>query len=171
MLKDKMEAALNQQINAETYSAYLYWSMAAYFQSLSLPGAAHWMECQAQEELSHAAKFYRYIVERGGRATLAAIEAPQTEWQGPLEVMEAVAAHEQKVTGLINDLMNLAAEEKDHATVSMLRWFVDEQVEEEATAQEIVDRIKLAGEKGPGLFMIDKELGGRVLASSGEDDS
>jgi ferritin len=162
MLSGKMEAAINKQINAELYSGYLYLSMAAHFESVSLPGFAHWMRAQAQEELFHAVKFFDYVCERGGRATLGAIEAPPAEWESPLAVFEAAYAHEQKVTGMINDLVNLAIEEKDHASNNFLQWYVAEQVEEEASADEVVQKLKLAGKEGGGLFMLDRELGQRA---------
>jgi ferritin len=163
MLADKMESVLNNQVNAELYSAYLYLSMAAYFQSVDLPGFATWMRVQAQEEVVHAMKIYDFIGERGGRVTLTAIEEPPTEWDSPLAVFEQAYAHEQKVTGLINGLVDTAESLKDHATRSFLSWFVDEQVEEEASADAVVRRLKLAGESGSGLFMIDRELGQRVF--------
>ena len=162
MLGGRMEDALNKQVNAELYSSYLYLSMAAYFESVDLSGFAAWMRVQAQEELVHAIKLYDFVNERGGRVTLTAIEAPPVQWDSPLAVFEAVYSHEQKVTGLINGLVDLAIEERDHATRSFLMWFVDEQVEEEASADAVVRKLKLAGESGSGLFMIDRELGQRV---------
>lgn len=163
MLKEKIEQALNDQLNAEMYSAYLYLSMSAYFQSLSLGGFANWMRVQAQEELVHAMKFYDFVNERGGRVTLKPIDAPATSWESPLAVFEAAYAHEQKVTGLINDLVNLALGEKDHATHIFLQWFVTEQVEEEDSANEVVQKIKLMGEASGGMFMLDRELGQRIF--------
>ena len=163
MIKKKMETAINKQINAELYSAYLYLSMSAYFQTLNLGGFANWMRIQAQEELTHAMKFYDYLIERGGRATMLIIEAPKTTWPSPLAAFEDVYKHEQKVTGLINDLMNLAATEKDHASVNMLHWFVDEQVEEESSADDIVQKLKLVGKGGSGLLMLDQQLGQRIF--------
>ena len=163
MIKKKMETAINKQINAELYSAYLYLSMSAYFQTLNLGGFANWMRIQAQEELTHAMKFYDYLIERGGRATMLIIEAPKTTWPAPLAAFEDVYKHEQKVTGLINDLMNLAATEKDHASVNMLHWFVDEQVEEESSADDIVQKLKLVGKGGSGLLMLDQQLGQRIF--------
>jgi len=133
MISKKIEKALNKQINAELYSAYLYLSMVAYFESVNLPGFANWMKVQTQEELMHAMKIYDFVNERGGRVVLKAIEAPPTEWDSPLDAFEATYKHEQKVTGLINNLVNLAIEEKDHATSSFLQWFVNEQVEEESS--------------------------------------
>lgn len=161
MLSPKIEEAFNKQINAEFYSSYLYLSMAAYFEWRSLPGMAHWMRLQVDEENAHGTKFYDFIHERNGRVKLAAIDAPEVEWDSPLAAFEAALAHEQKVTGLINDLVNLAMAEKDHAAANFLQWFVDEQVEEEANAAEVVDMLKLAGEKGTALFMIDRQLGQR----------
>ncbi|MEW5914427.1 MAG: ferritin [Thermodesulfobacteriota bacterium] len=163
MLDPKMEAALNGQINAELYSAYLYMSMATWFDQKQLPGMAHWMRVQTQEEMTHAVKFYTFVNERGGRVTLSAIEGPPTDWQSPLAVFQAVAKHEAKVTGLINGLMDLALKIKDHASASMLRWFVDEQVEEESSAADVVGKMKLTQKESSGLFMIDNELGARVF--------
>ncbi len=163
MLSKKMLKALNGQLNAELYSSYLYLSMAAYFESVGLAGFSSWMQAQAQEELFHAMKFYHYVSERGGRVVLAAIEAPPSEWDSALAVFEATCEHEQKVTGLINDLVNLAIKEKDHATNSFFQWFVTEQVEEEATASEVVNQLKLMGDAPGGLFMLDRELGTRVF--------
>ena len=163
MIGKKVEAALNNQINAELYSAYLYLSMNSYFLSINLTGFANWMRIQALEEMTHADKFYRYVNERGGRVTLMPIDGPPGEWSSPLAVFEDVYRHEQKVTAMIHSLVDLAIEEKDHATSSMLHWFVDEQVEEEANAQSIVAQLKLIGKNTGGLFMLDRELGTRVF--------
>ncbi len=163
MLTKNMEEALNKQVNAELYSAYLYLSMAAYFESVDLKGCATWMYAQTQEEMVHAMKIYEYINERGGRAIMDAIDAPKNEWGSALEVFEHAYQHEQYVTSLINDLMDLSISEKDHATRIFLQWFVTEQVEEEASASGVVERLKLAGESTGGLFMVDKELGQRQL--------
>ena len=163
MLSEKMADALNGQLNAELYSAYLYLSMEAYFQATDLPGFANWMCVQVQEEQFHARKFYDYINERGARVALARIEAPPKEWDSPLAVFEAGLAHEQKVTGLINELVNLAIDAKDHAADSFLRWFVDEQVEEEDTAGTIVGQLKLISDSPQALFLMDKELSQRVF--------
>ncbi len=171
MISKKMEKALNAQVNAELYSAYLYLSMESYFQSLNLNGFASWMRVQTQEEVSHAIKIYDFINERGGRALLKGIEGPPTEWKSPLAVFEASYAHEQKVTGLINDLVDLAIKEKDHATNSFLQWFVNEQVEEEASADAIVQQLKMMEKAPGGMFMLDRELGQRVFtppAAEGE---
>lgn len=163
MLTEKMQDALNQQVNAELYSAYLYLAMEAYFKSINLPGFANWMRVQTQEELLHAMKIYDFINQRNGRVTLKAIAQPQTEWKSPLAVFEAAYKHEQKVTGLINDLVNLAVKEKDHATSTFLQWFVNEQVEEEASANGVVQKLKMTGKSPDGLFLIDRELALRVF--------
>jgi len=171
MISKKMEKALNGQINAELYSAYLYLSMEAYFRSLNLNGFANWMRVQTQEEIFHVTKMYNFIDERGGRITLKAIEGPPTEWDSPLAVFEAAYAHEQKVSGLINDLVNLAIEEKDHATNTFLQWFVNEQVEEESSADDVVQQLKMMKDAPGGMFMLDRELGQRVFtppAAQGE---
>jgi len=163
MISKKMEQALNEQINAELYSAYLYLSMAAYFESVNLPGFANWMRAQTQEELMHAMKIYDFVNEQGGRVLLKAIEQPQSEWESPLDAFEAVCKHEQKVTGLINDLVNLAIEAKDHATNAFLQWFVNEQVEEEESASDIVGKLKLIEANPQGMCMLDKEMGQRIF--------
>jgi len=163
MISNKMEEALNGQINAELYSAYLYLSMEAYFESVSLPGFATWMRVQTQEELMHTMKIYGFVNERGGRVLLKSIDQPPTEWESPLAVFEASYKHEQKVTGLINDLVNLAIEQKDHATNSFLQWFVNEQVEEEDSADQVVQKLKMIKNDPGGLFLVDRELGQRVF--------
>ena len=163
MISEKMQDAMNAQINAELYSSYLYLSMAAYFEDTSLEGMANWMRCQAQEEIVHAMKFFRYINERGGTVTLTAIDGPETSWESPLAVYEQAYAHEQKVTGLINDLVSLAEELRDRADLSFLQWFVDEQVEEEDSARTVVDKLKLFGAAPQALYMLDRELGLRVF--------
>ena len=157
----KVEKAINEQINAELYSAYLYLSMAAYFDGLSLSGFAHWMKTQAKEEMEHAMKFYHYIYECGGDVKLKAIDQPPTQFKSPLAVVKEVLAHEQKVTGLIHKLYELSYNEKDYAFKSFLKWFIDEQVEEEDNARHLIDQVTLAGEKGPGLYLLDKELAKR----------
>ncbi|HAA03803.1 MAG TPA: ferritin, partial [Syntrophobacteraceae bacterium] len=139
-------------------------SMGAYFQDLNLRGFAQWMKVQALEELTHATKFYGYVNDRGGRVILAAIDAPPSSWESPLTVFEDVLAHEQKVTGLINKLVDLAIKEKDHATNTFLQWFVTEQVEEEASANEVLQKLKLMGDAQGGLFMLDQELAQRLFA-------
>ncbi|MHC4560390.1 MAG: ferritin [Planctomycetota bacterium] len=171
MISKKIEDALNEQVNAELYSAYLYLSMESYFKSLNLNGFANWMRVQTQEEVAHAMKIYDFINERGGRVLLKAIEGPSTKWDSPLALFEAVYAHEQKVTGLINNLVDLAIKEKDHATNTFLQWFVNEQVEEESSADEIVQQLKMMENAPGGMFMLDRELGQRVFtppATEGE---
>ena len=169
MISEKMQAAINDQINAETYSAYLYLSMGAYFDDLDLGGFANWMKIQAQEELLHATKFYDFLVERGGKVLLCAIDGPPTEWDSPLAVFEAVYAHECKVTGLINDLVALAREQNDNASRIFLQWFVTEQVEEESTADGLVQKLKLIGKDGQGLFMMDREPALRIFTPPTQD--
>lgn len=166
MLNKKIEEALNAQINAEMWSAYLYLSMAAHCHAAGYNGMANWFEVQFNEEQDHARIFYNYIVQRGGKVTLKAIDAVPTSWDSILAVFENTLQHEQKVTALINDLMALALDEKDFATQSMLKWFIDEQVEEEDNAQTIIDNIRMIGDNGYGLFMLDKELGARTYTQA-----
>jgi ferritin len=164
MMNPNVEKALNEQVRWELYSSYLYLSMSSWYESIGLRGFANWERVQAQEELAHALKFFDYIIARGGRAILLPVEAPPAEWASPLEGFEFQLAHEQKVTALINGLVNLAIDERDHATSNMLRWFVDEQIEEEANAGELVDKLRMIGEDGASglLYMLDKELATRV---------
>jgi ferritin len=171
MISKNVGKALNEQINAEMYSAYLYLSMESYFRSLNLNGFAIWMRVQVQEEMMHAMKIYDFVNERSGRVILKSIAAPPTEWESPLAVFEATYKHEQKVTGLINELVNLAVKEKDHATNVFLQWFVSEQVEEESSAEKIVQQLKVMEEAPGGIFKLDRELGRRVFkphAKTGE---
>ncbi|MHC4119498.1 MAG: ferritin [Planctomycetota bacterium] len=171
MISNKMEDALNGQVNAELYSAYLYLSMESWFKSKNMNGFATWMRVQTQEEMTHVMKIYDFIDERGGRIVLKPIEGPPTEWDSPLTVFEAVYEHEQKVTGLINNLVDLAIEEKDHATNSFLQWFVNEQVEEEASADQVIQQLKMMSDAPGGIFLLDRELGQRVFAPpAGEGD-
>jgi ferritin len=163
MLSKKMQDAINEQIKNELYSGYLYLAMAAYAEEQNLPGFAHWMKAQCQEEVEHAMKFFKYITERGGRVELKAIDQPPVEFASPTALFEETLAHEKKVTALINGLYDLALEEKDYASQVLLHWYIDEQVEEEAHASEILETLKMAGEKGQALVMMD-----RALASRGE---
>ncbi len=163
MLSKKIENAINKQINAELWSAYLYLSMSAHFESINLGGFANWMRVQAQEELGHAMKFYHHVIERRGRVTVTAIAAPSISWKSPLNAFEDAFKHEQKVTGMINDLANMAVGEKDHATANMLQWFIDEQVEEESSADAIVQKLKMIGTNTGGLYMLDRELAQRKV--------
>lgn len=162
MLSRKMEEVLNKQVNRELYSAYLYMAMSAYFESLNLKGAAHWMHMQAKEEMNHVRRFYFYINSAGGRAKMLAIEQPPLEWKSPLAVFEEAYKHEVKVTKMIHDLVKFAIKGNDFATNAMLQWFVTEQVEEEESANEVVQKLKLVGD-GSGLFMVDQELGARPV--------
>jgi len=163
MLSEKIQPALNEQLNAELYSSYLYLSMSSYFKSVNLEGFSNWMHVQAQEELVHAMKFYDFVLQRGGKVVLKEVKAPPTDWASPLNVFENALEHEQKVTGLINQLVGLALAENDHATHIFLQWFVTEQIEEEENADYVVRQLKfMDGAKG-GLFMMDRELAKRVL--------
>jgi ferritin len=157
-----MQDALSKHANAEFYSSYLYLSMSAYFQSINLTGFASWMRVQAREELAHAMKFYDHVIERGGRVSLQPVEAPQPKWDSPLAAFEDAYRHEQKVTGLINQLVDEAVQTKDHATNAFLQWFVSEQVEEEASVDAIVQKLRLVGDAPGGLLMIDHHLGERA---------
>jgi ferritin len=163
MLSEKVRSALNEQVNAELYSSYLYLSMCSYFKKINLAGFATWMEVQALEELMHATKFFNFISGRGEQVKLTAIDGPPTTWDSPLNVFEEVYRHEIKVTGLIHRLLDIAMEERDHATANFLQWFVTEQVEEEESADNVVQKLKLIGGEGGGLFMLDQELGARVF--------
>lgn len=161
-MNKKIEDAFNEQINAELFSAYLYFSMAAHFESVGLKGFASWMRVQVLEERSHVDKFFDFINDRGGRVLMKPIEGPKTHWDTPLNVFEETLEHEKKVTSLIHKLVDLALEEHDHAANTFLQWFVTEQVEEEASAQEIVDKLKMASDPSI-LFQLDKDLGARVF--------
>lgn len=166
MLNKKVEEALNAQINAEMWSAYLYLSMAAYCHSIGQPGMASWFEVQFKEEQDHAKILFNYVNSRNGRVELRPIDAVPLEWNGVLDVFESTLAHEQKVTSLINDLYALTHEQNDFATQSMLKWFIDEQIEEEETAQTIIDNIKMIKDNGYGIYMLDKELGARTYTQA-----
>lgn len=163
MISNKMIDALNKQVNAEFYSAYLYFSMSSNCKSMNLNGIANWFYVQAQEEMTHGLKIYNHIIERGGRATMMPIAGPKTEWSKPLEMFQDAYKHEQLVTSLINNIATLAIDEKDHATASFMQWFINEQVEEEASADAIVQKLKLMGDSGPALYMMDTELAARVF--------
>jgi len=166
MLKEKVLDAINNQINAEFYSAYLYLSMSAYFYDKGLPGFGNWMFIQYQEELTHCNKFFRYVNERSGKVVLKAIESVPTDFDGIIDVFEKTLEHEQHVTDLINKIVDVAISESDHATQSFLKWFVDEQVEEEANVNEILDTLKLIHGEGNGIFMLDREMRQRVFVDS-----
>lgn len=161
MISEKMQKALNDQIQAEMFSSYLYLSMSACFHGANMDGMAHWMSVQSREEYGHAMKIFGYIIERGGKVELQAIEKPQTDWASPLEGFKAAYKHEQYITGRINDLVKLAYDEGDTASIFFLQWFVTEQVEEEANASKIVAMLEMIGESKNGLFMADRQLGQR----------
>jgi len=163
MINKRVEEAFNIQINAELYSAYLYLSMAAYFEAQNLPGFANWMRVQFQEEQFHAMKMFDFVSERGGRVILTKIDGPKVEWENVVDVYEEVLAHEQHVTSLINNIMDIAIDERDHATKSFLNWFIDEQVEEESNAEAIISELKLIDGKGNGILMMDREFRARVF--------
>jgi len=161
MLKKTLESALNRQINRELYSAYLYLSMSACLESHAMKGFAHWLMVQAYEEQTHAKKMYDYLVDKGARVILSPIDAPRTQWNTPREIFEDVLAHERKVTGFINELVDLAIRENDHATQNFLQWFVTEQVEEEKNAGDILGKIRMTADVPGNLFILDQELGKR----------
>jgi len=167
MISQKIETAFNEQINAELYSGYLYLSMAAHFAAENLAGMSNWMRVQAMEEVAHAQKFYDHVLERGGSVRLTAIEAPPTQWETPLAAFEAALKHEKYITKRINDLAELAEGEKDRAAGVFLQWFITEQVEEEAHARDLVERLRWVGDKGPALLMINRELTGRQFHAEG----
>jgi len=161
LLGKAVEEAMNEQIGNELFSAYQYLSMAAYCESENLPGFAQWMRAQSQEETEHAMKIYDFILERNGRVVLRAIDGPVVEFGSPLEVFERALEHEQKVTAMINDLYGLALRENDYASQTFLQWFVTEQVEEEKNAGDVVETLKMVGDKSEALFLLDRELGQR----------
>ncbi len=163
MLNPKIEKAFNEQINAETYSSYLYLSMAAWFDNQQLAGFAHWMKIQALEEMTHALRFYNYIHDRGGKVSLKPVAGPPANWQSPLNAFEEVLKHELLVTGLINKLVGLARKENDYASDNYLQWFVKEQVEEEASAEDVIGKLKMINQTEGGLFLLDKDLSARVF--------
>ena len=163
MLTKRMEAALNGQVNKELYSSYLYLSMSAHCSAQGIPGAAQWLMAQTQEESAHAMKLYDYILQKGGNADLLPIDAPPAEFGSLIEIFKVVLEHEEGVTASVNELMDVALEERDHATRIFLEWFVTEQVEEESNVRDVIDQLKMAGEHSASLMMIDKELGQRVL--------
>ena len=161
MLSKAVQDAINEQIKNELYSSYLYLAMSAYCEANNLPGFAHWLRVQSQEEIEHAMKFFGFVNERGGRVVLEAIDKPPVEFESPVKIFEETLNHERKVTAMINSLYELALEEKDYASQVMLHWFIDEQVEEEANASYILDTLKAVGEKGQALVMLDRELAKR----------
>ncbi len=165
MLSEKVEKALNEQINAEIWSAYLYLSMSMNFEAQGLTGAANWFFVQYREELDHARIFMNYVNRRDGRVRLMRIAPVDTDWDRLIDAMTSTLAHEQKVTSMINNLYALADAEHDYATRDQLNWFISEQVEEEETAKLLIDKLKLIGDNGTGLYMLDQELAQRVYAT------
>lgn len=163
MLKQVMEDALNKQVNEELFSAYLYASMVGYFESINLKGFAHWMRMQVQEEQLHAHKMGEYVMARGGRLKLTAIQEPQHDWNSVLDAFKAAHQHEVHITECLNNLSTLAMAESDHATRTFLEWFVTEQVEEEANADAMVQQLKLAQDAPGALFILDREAGTRPV--------
>ncbi len=157
-MNKRLETALNKQINAEYWSAYMYLSMSAYADDAGFVGIANWMRMQYNEEVEHALKIFDYIIARGGKVELQPIKEVPTQWEGAVHIFEETLKHEQSVTAMINDLMKLAIDENDYATTSFLQWFIDEQVEEESSVKEILDQLRMVEGKGNGLFMIDREL-------------
>ncbi|MDD3419761.1 MAG: ferritin [Candidatus Gastranaerophilales bacterium] len=163
MLNEKIEKAINEQINEELYSSYLYLSMAAYCAQNGLVGFANWMNIQVQEELNHAKFFFDYVIERGGKVALEQIRKPKHEWSNLIEVFEETLGHERHISSRINDIASLAIEEKDHASASFLKWFIDEQVEEEASAEDMLNKLKMTKAEGAALFFLDQEAQKRVF--------
>lgn len=163
MLSEKMLNALNGQLNKELYSAYLYLSMSAHSEHIGLKGFANWFMVQYQEEMTHAMKIYDYINSQGGKVKLLAIDEPPSEFASPLDMFEKTLEHEKFITKSINDLVTLAMKEKDYATNIFLQWFVTEQIEEEANDNDIIAKLKLIGDSGDALLMLDKDLSARVF--------
>jgi ferritin len=177
-LSEALQGAINEQVKNEVYSAHLYLAMSAQCEAENLPGMAHWLRIQFMEEWGHALKLFDYVNERGGRAEIRAIDQPPARFGSPLELFQDVAAHEARVTAMINDLYALAAKENDYAAQIMLQWFITEQVEEEKSAGEIVDQLKMIGDNAVALLMLDRELGARVaepgmgpMPATGESDA
>lgn len=165
MISEKMNAALNKQLNEELYSAYLYLSMSAYFEGLSLLGFANWMKVQTQEETAHGMGFFDYLHSRDGKVELEQINKPQINWNSPQEAFEAVLKHEQYITSKISELMDIADEEKDRPALSFLQWYIKEQVEEESTAKDLLTKLRLIGSDANALLLLDKELAGRTFVA------
>lgn len=168
MLTPKMQKALNVHLNEEFYSSYLYLSMAAYFEAKNLKGFANWMRLQSAEEQMHGMKFFDFILQKGGKVTLQQINTPKIEWKSINEVFADTLKHEQKISSLINKLVEVAMAEKDYAANTFLQWFVTEQVEEEANVEDIIQKIEMIGDNKSGLYMLDNELGSRTAAPAGE---
>ncbi len=168
MISNKVQKAFNSQLNEELYSSYLYLSMAAHFEAKNLKGFAHWFRIQSQEEYTHALKFFNFILQKGGKVSLTQIATPKIEWNSIAEVFNDTLAHEQKITKLINELVEVSMGEKDYAAHTFLQWFVTEQVEEEANVEEIIQKIEMIGDNKSGLFLLDNELGSRTVGTENE---
>lgn len=168
-MNQKIQDALNKQLNAELYSSYLYLSMSACLELKNLMGMANWMRTQAREELEHAMKYFDFIHERNGQVTLTQVDAPKTQWDSPLGVFENAYQHEQSISKTIHKIVDLSISENDHAANNFLQWFVTEQVEEEATVLLIVEKLKMIGDSGVAVFMLDAELGHREITSSSSE--
>jgi ferritin len=164
MLSKKIQAALDDQINNEFYAAYLYLSMSGYFQGRNLTGFAHWMRLQREEEILHAMKLFDFVYDRNGDVELQAVKKPPGSFDSPLDVMEQAFEHERAVTGKINELYELAVKEKDYPVQALLQWFITEQVEEEASALQIVERLRMIGDDSAALLILDAEMGARTTA-------
>lgn len=170
MIGEKLAQAMNDQIKNELESYYIYLSMSAYFHSRSLDGMGHWMRCQAHEEMVHAMKFFNHIIDRGGSVVLQDLKQLKTEWASPLEAFQDAYNHEQFISGTINDLTAVCREEREYASESLLAWFADEQVEEEASTGKIVDELEMIGEDKSALLMMDRELGQRAYPAGSPFD-
>lgn len=165
MISEKMNEALNKQITHEMYSSNMYLSMVAYFEEMGLKGFANWMRVQVQEENAHAMGLFDYIIARDGKVRLESIDKPPFEWENPLDCFEAIYKHEQLVTSLINELVDVAEEVKDRAAISFLQWYIKEQVEEEANCSEICSKLKLVNDNPNALLLMDQELGARTYVA------
>jgi len=165
MINSEIEKSLNKQLNEELYSSYFYLAMSAYFENNAFDGFASWMRIQAEEERIHAMKIYDYIHQVGGKVKLTTIKTPKTEWASPLEVFKDTYKHECEVTKNINNIVDLAITVKDHATNNFMQWFISEQVEEEASSQRLLDKMKLIGNDKQGLFLLDREFGQRTVSN------
>ncbi|MDD2583687.1 MAG: ferritin [Bacteroidales bacterium] len=167
--KKSVEEILNKQINAEFWSAYLYLSMSSYLAQKGYSGFANWMRVQYQEEISHALKIFDYVLSRGGDVKLTPIDKVETEWKDINEIFQSTYDHECLVTDMIHECYEVAVKERDHATANMLNWFIDEQAEEEEAAMEIIDKLKIIGSKGSGLYMLDRELASRTFTDETQE--
>jgi len=168
MLSPALQVAMNEQVGNEMYAANQYLAMSAYFEDLSLPGFAQWMRMQAEEEREHAMKFYDFIHDRAGQVRLQGIGQPVVEFASPLDVFQKALEHEQRVSGQINEIYALAVRENDFASQAFLNWFVTEQVEEEKNAHQLIDTLRMVGDRGDALVMLDRELGARRAAQQNE---